>query len=113
LLQVVSYFLIRGMMIFCLFGVILPERLCKDVLMSNDTGASHQVTGMPDDQALESRTSAAAECLRLAASARDPASRVSLLLLAQKWIQWANKRAAKAPAADALLPERDRPSSAS
>jgi hypothetical protein len=112
LLQVVSYFLIRGMMIFCLFGVILPERLGQDVLMSNDTGASHQVTGMPDDQALESRASAAAECLKLAASATDPASRVSLLLLAQKWIQWTNKRAAKAPAADAILPERDRHSSA-
>jgi hypothetical protein len=60
---------------------------------------------MPDDQALESKASAAAECLRLAASATDPASRVSLLLLAQKWIQWTNKRAAK-PAADALLPEQ-------
>jgi hypothetical protein len=54
-----------------------------------------QVAEMPDDQALESRASAAAECLRLAASATDPASRVSLLQLAQKWIQWTNKRAAK------------------
>jgi hypothetical protein len=66
---------------------------------------------MPDDQAFESRASAAAECLRLASNTTDPASRVSLLLLAQKWIQWTNKRAAKAPAADALLPEQDRHSS--
>jgi hypothetical protein len=62
---------------------------------------------MPDDQARESRASAA-ECLRLATTATSPGSRASLVLLAQKLIERANRRAARSPGPDALLPERHR-----
>jgi hypothetical protein len=62
---------------------------------------------MPDDPSLESRASAA-ECLRLAASTTNPTSRAALLLLAQKWMEKANKLAGRNLGPDALLPDTDK-----
>jgi hypothetical protein len=61
---------------------------------------------MLDNPSLESRASAA-QCLRLAASATDPTSRASLLLLAQKWMERANKLAGRNLGPDGLLPDTD------
>jgi len=62
--------------------------------------------GMPNERALESRASAE-ECLRLAANATDAGSRASLLLLAQKLLETADRRASRnlAPP-DVLLPDK-------
>jgi hypothetical protein len=60
--------------------------------------------GMTDDTAHESR---AEECLRLATQPQnDPGSRIALLTMAQRFMEWATNRG-KNLRGDALLPDTD------
>jgi hypothetical protein len=110
---VATSYRIHAPLTFFLIRLIPPERLAGGVL-SRSTESSQLNRGlkMPDDPSLDPRASAA-ECLRLAASTTNPTSRASLLLLAQKWMEKANKLAARSLGQGALLPDTDKRTRAS